>query len=167
MKNLLTIIMVLFISFSSFSQEIEYPRYEVDSLGQKVVVMTIEQAQKLDNNSDLLSLFEQLNSQIGSYDSVCVQTINAKNIVISEQKVLIEELKSSLDTKDDAIENLQKQVTKYQVNEVILNDQIENLNSQIDLKDEKIRQQKTKMIIGGTIGGVSIVGLILGILFVK
>ena len=167
MKNLLTIIMFLFMSFASFSQDIEYPRYEVDSLGQKVVVMTIEQAQKLDNNSDLLSLFEQLNSQIGSYDSVCVQTINDKNIVISEQKVLIEELKSSLDTKDDAIENLQKQVTKYQVNEVILNDQIENLNHQIDLKDDKIRQQKTKMIVGGTIGGVSIIGLIIGILSIK
>jgi len=166
MKNFI-ILLFLMISTISFSQEIEYPRYEVDTLGQKVVVMTIEQAQKLDNNSDLLELFEQLNTQIGSYDSVCVQAINDKNVVISNQKVLIEELKNSLDTKDSAITNLQNQVTKYQVNEVILNDQIENLNSQIKLKDEKIRQQKTKMIIGGSISGVSIIGLILGILFVK
>lgn len=166
MKNFL-ILLFLVISTISFSQEIEYPRYEVDSLGQKVVVMTIEQAQKLDNNSDLLELFEQLNTQIGSYDSVCVQAINDKNVVISNQKVLIDELKNSLDTKDSAITNLQNQVTKYQVNEVILNDQITNLNQQIKLKDDKIRQQKTKMIIGGSIGGVSIIGLILGILLVK
>lgn len=166
MKKIL-IIIFLMISTISFSQGIEYPRYEVDSLGQKVLVMTIEQAQKLDNNSELLELFEQLNTQIGSYDSICVQAINDKNVVISNQKVLIGELKNSLDTKDSSIVNLQNQVTKYQVNEVISNDKIENLNYQIKLKDEKIRQQKTKMIIGGGIGGVSIVGLILGILFIK
>lgn len=166
MKKIL-IIIFLMISTISFSQGIEYPRYEVDSLGQKVLVMTIEQAQKLDNNSELLELFEQLNTQIGNYDSICVQAINDKNVVISNQKVLIGELKNSLDTKDSSIVNLQNQVTKYQVNEVIFNDKIENLNYQIKLKDEKIRQQKTKMIIGGGIGGVSIVGLILGILFIK
>lgn len=165
MRNILILLFGLIISLNSFSQD--YPRYEVDSLGQKVVVMTIEQAQKLDNNSDLLELFEQLNTQIGSYDSVCIQTINAKDVVISEQKILIEQLKSSLETKDSAIVNLQNQVTKYQVNEVILNDQITNLNSQIKLKDDKIKDQKTKMIIGGSIGGVSIIGLILGILFIK
>lgn len=166
MRNFL-ILIFLIISTISFSQEIEYPRYDIDSLGQKVVVMTIEQVQKLDNNSELLELFEQLNSQIGSYDSVCVKTINDKNIVISEQKILIDELKNSLDTKDSAIVNLQNQVTKYQVNEVIFSEQIENLNKQIDLKDEKIRKQKTRMIIGGGIGGVSIIGLILGILLIK
>lgn len=165
MRNILILLFGLIISLNSFSQD--YPRYEVDSLGQKVVVMTIEQAQKLDNNSELLELFEQLNTQIGSYDSICIQTINAKAVVISEQKVLIEQLKSSLDTKDSAIVNLQNQVTKYQVNEVILNDQITNLNNQIKLKDDKIKDQKTKMIIGGSIGGVSIIGLILGILFIK
>lgn len=166
MKNLLILLFGLLMSVNSFSQ-IDYPRYEVDSLGQKVVVMTIEQAQKLDNNSELLELFEQLNTQIGSYDSICIQTINAKDVVISEQKVLIEQLKSSLDTKDAAITNLQNQISKYQENEILFNSQITNLNNQIKLKDDKIKDQRKKMIIGGSIGGVSIIGLILGILFVK
>ena len=56
MRSLLTLLVGLFISINVFSQEIEYPRYQVDSLGQSVVVMTIEQAQTLDNNSDLLEL---------------------------------------------------------------------------------------------------------------
>lgn len=166
MKNLIILLFGLIISVNSFSQ-IDYPRYEVDSLGQKVVVMTIEQAQKLDNNSELLELFEQLNTQIGNYDSVCVQTINDKNRVISEQKVLIEQLKSSLDTKDTAITNLQNQVLKYQENEILFNTQITNLNDQIRIKDDKIKDQKIKMIVGGSISGVSIIGLILGILFIK
>lgn len=166
MKNLIILLFGLIISVNSFSQ-IDYPRYEVDSLGQKVVVMTIEQAQKLDNNSELLELFEQLNTQIGNYDSVCVQTINDKNRVISEQKVLIDQLKSNLDTKDAAITNLQNQVLKYQENEILFNSQITNLNDQIRIKDDKIKDQKIKMIVGGSISGVSIIGLILGILFIK
>jgi chromosome segregation ATPase len=166
MKRLLILLIGLLLTTNYFSQEIEYPRYDIDSLGQKVVIMTIEQAQKLDNNSELLGLFEKLNSQIESYDSICVKTINDKNIVISEQKVLIDELKNSLGTKDSAITNLQNQISRYQINEGIFNEQIENLNKQIGLKDEKIRKQKTKMIIGGSIGGISIIGLILGILII-
>jgi len=126
MKSLLTLLVGLLISINVLSQEIEYPRYELDSLGQSVVVMTIEQAQKLDNNSDLLQLFEQLNVQIGSYDSVCVKAVNDKNILISEQKVLIEQLNTSIDTKDTTIETLQKQVTEYQLREVMFNDQLIN-----------------------------------------
>jgi chromosome segregation ATPase len=164
MKSLLTLLVGLLISINVLSQEIEYPRYELDSLGQSVVVMTIEQAQKLDNNSDLLQLFEQLNVQIGSYDSVCVKAVNDKNILISEQKVLIEQLNTSIDTKDTTIETLQKQVTEYQLREVMFNDQLINLKDQIDLKDKQIREMKTKMIIGGGLGGLAIVGLIISIL---
>ncbi len=167
MKSLLTLLIGLFISINVFSQGIDYPRYEVDSLGQTVVIMTIEQAQKLDNNSDLLELFEQLNVQIGSYDSVCVKAVNDKNVVISEQKVLIDQLNNNLETKDLTIEALQKQVTEYQLREVMFNEQLVNLNGQIDLKDKQIRKMKTKMIIGGGIGGVAIVGLIVGILLIK
>ena len=164
MKSLLTLLVGLLISINVLSQEIEYPRYELDSLGQSVVVMTIEQAQKLDNNSDLLQLFEQLNVQIGSYDSVCVKAVNDKNILTSEQQVLIEQLNTSIDTKDTTIETLQKQVTEYQLREVMFNDQLINLKDQIDLKDKQIREMKTKMIIGGGLGGLAIVGLIISIL---
>lgn len=167
MRILLTFLIGLFVSINVFSQEIEYPRYEIDSLGQSVVVMTIEQAQKLDNNSDLLVLFDQLNVQIGSYDSICVKAVNDKNVVISEQKFLIEQLNTNIETKDSTIGALQKQITEYQVREVMYGEQLTNLNSQIDLKDEQIRKMKTKMIIGGSLGGAAIVGLIVAILLPK
>ena len=167
MKSLLTLLTILFISINVFSQEIEYPRYEIDSLGQSVIVMTIEQAQKIDNNSDLLILFEQLNVQIGSYDSICIKAVNDKNVVISEQKVLIDQLNINIETKDSTIEALQKQIAEYQLREVMYNDQLTNLNTQISLKDEQIRKMKTKMIIGGSLGGAAIVGLIVAILLPK
>jgi hypothetical protein len=40
-------------------RKIEYPRY-TDSTDKKVVQMTIAQAMKLDNNTELLGLFEEL-----------------------------------------------------------------------------------------------------------
>ena len=114
-----------------------------------------------------MELFEQLNVQIGSYDSVCVKAVNDKNIVISEQKVLIDQLNTNIETKDTTIETLQKQVTEYQLREVMFNKQLTNLKDQIDLKDKIIRKQKVKMIVGGSIGGVTIVGLIVAILLPK
>lgn len=167
MKSLLMLLIGLFISINVFSQEIEYPRYEIDSLGQSVVVMTIEQAQKLDNNSDLLVLFEQLNVQIGTYDSICIKAVNDKNVVISEQKVLIDQLNTNIETKDSTIDALQRQITEYQIREVMYDEQLTNLNNQIYLKDEQIRKMKTKMIIGGSLGGVAIIGLIVAILLPK
>jgi hypothetical protein len=167
MKSLLMLLIGLFISINVFSQGIEYPRYEIDSLGQSVVVMTIEQAQKLDNNSDLLVLFEQLNVQIGTYDSICIKAVNDKNVVISEQKVLIDQLNTNIETKDSTIDALQRQITEYQIREVMYDEQLTNLNSQIYLKDEQIRKMKTKMIIGGSLGGVAIIGLIVAILLPK
>ena len=166
MKWIFLTILIIF-SKISLSQDIDYPKYEVDSNGRKVVVLTIEQAQKLDNNTDLLYLFEKLGDQIGSYDSICIKTINDKNTIISEQSLLIIELKNSLNNKDSAISNLKSQIELYISNENICNNQIKNLNEQIELKDEKIRTQKTKMILGGGIGGLSIVGLIIGILFIR
>ena len=95
MKSIL-LIFALIISLFSYSQKIDYPKFDIDSLGQQVVVMTIEQAQALDNNSDLLLLFEKLNSQMADYDSVCVKVINDKDNVIVSQKMEISNLKKSL-----------------------------------------------------------------------
>jgi hypothetical protein len=39
-------------------------------------------------------------------------------------------------------------------------EQLTNLNIQINLKDYQIRKMKTKMIIGGSVGGAIILGLI-------
>ena len=52
MRKLFIILMTLTFTtmFSQVTQQIRYPRFEKDSLGQKVVIMTIPQALKLNNN---------------------------------------------------------------------------------------------------------------------
>lgn len=166
MKSIIFILSFLLISFNSFSQGIEYPRYEIDSLGQKVIVMTIEQAQKLDNNSDLLALFEQLDANLNDYDSLCIKVIAEKDRVIAQQDVQISQLKSMIDNKDSQIDNLQAQISDYKNKEMGYIKEIDNKNKEIDLHVDKIKKLKTKMIVGGGLGGLTIIGLVIGIILV-
>ncbi len=171
MKKFLTLIIGLILSLSAYSQysqtKIEYPRYEVDSLGQKVLVMTIEQAQSLDNSTDLLVLFQKLNAQMSDYDSVCVKVVNDKDKVIASQKMEIKKLKESLVNKDEQIVSLQGEVSAYLKKIFILEAEVDNRQQIIDEKNLQIRKMKTKMIFGGIGGGVAIIGLILGLVILN
>jgi len=133
-------------------------------LGQTVVLLTIEQAQALDNATDLLALFEQLNSQITNYDSVCLKVVADKEKVITEQTVQISKLKESLGVKDQQIASLQESIKKK--DEIIenLKSDVKNRDESISANKKEIRRLKGKMILGGSLGGIAIVGLILGIL---
>lgn len=167
MKRFLSLMVGLVMSFTLFAQSskpIEYPKYDVDSNGQQVLVMTIQQAQALDNSTDLLALLERLNTQINDYDSVCVKVINDKEAVIASQKIEISKLKQSLDNKDEQIKALQGEVASYLKKILILEDQLVNRGKVIDEKNLQIRKMKTKMVLGGIGGGVAIIGLILGLI---
>jgi uncharacterized protein (DUF3084 family) len=164
MKKFLAILIFLAFTLTSFAQ-IEYPRFETDSLGTKVVVMTIEQAQKLDNNSELLILFESLNAQIGEYDSVCVKVLNEKDQIINLQTIQISDLKKSLLTKDEKIANLQKSSDEKDTKIVNLNTIITNKDAEINLHLDEMRRVKTKYLIGGGLGG-AILGFVLGAILV-
>ena len=170
MKKFLTLIIGVILSLSAYSQysqpKIDYPRFEIDSLGQQVLVMTIEQAQNLDNGTDLLVLLQKQNTQMGQYDSVCVKVINDKEQVIASQKMEIAKLKESINNKDLQIKALQGEVVSYLKNILILEDQVDNRQQVIDEKNIQLRKMKTKMIVGGLGGGVAIIGLILSLLLI-
>ena len=169
MKKFLTLIIGMILSLSSFAQyskPIEYPKFEIDSNGQQVLVMTIEQAQNLDNSTDLLALLEKQNTQMGQYDSVCVKVINDKEQVIASQKMEIAKLKESINNKDLQIKALQGEVAAYLKKILILEDEVANRQQVIDEKNLQLRKMKTKMVVGGLGGGVAIIGLILGLLVI-
>lgn len=157
MKKLLLVISIL-ISLFSFSQD--YPRHEIDSTGKAIVIMTLEQAQDLDNKAELLLLFEELNTGLLDYDSICIKVINDKDIVIAKQDLEIKKLKELSVNKDEQIENLQSQILDYKRQEVLSSELVNNKNLEIKEHKNKIKKLKTKMVIGGGIGGLAIIGLI-------
>jgi hypothetical protein len=160
-KFILALICVLGLQLNAFSQ-IDYPKFDTDSSGQKLVVLTIEQAQELDNNTDLILMFENLNSQISNYDEVCLKVVDAKEKVIASQTIQINNLKEALENKDQQIINLQSTLDQFVKKTVNYEQELKNKNDEIALHKKEIRRGKRNYLIGGGIGGV-ILGIVLTI----
>ena len=162
MRKLLALIMLMFTTLA-FSQrkEIDYPRYEVDSLGQKVVVITVRQAMILDNNSDLLILLKKQVVEMNEYEDICVKVINDKEVVISKMTVQISKLEKDLVVKDDKIKILQDEILALVAKLKLSDEQLTNRDDIIKTMNKQMSKLKTKMIIGGIGGGIIIVALVL------
>ena len=162
MRKLLALIMLMFTTLA-FSQrkEIDYPRYEVDSLGQKVVVITVRQAMILDNNSDLLILLKKQVVEMNEYEDICVKVINDKEVVISKMTVQISKLEKDLVVKDDKIKILQDEILALLAKLKLSDEQLTNRDDVIKTMNKQMSKLKTKMIIGGIGGGIIIVALVL------
>jgi hypothetical protein len=166
MKKIISLLAFLFINFTSISQEIDYPIIHIDSFGKTVITMTIEQAQILDNKTDLLELMESFNSQIGNIDSLCLNVVNQKNIIIIKQDLQISELKSLVDNKSKQIENLQKRIIDYQLKQSFFQKELDNKDEEIKLHLSEINRLKGKVLFGGVGSGV-IIATVVAILILK
>lgn len=166
MRKLFTILMTLIFTtmFSQVTQEIKYPRFEKDSLGQKVIVMTIQQAMKLNNNSNILEKFEKLQAEMKDYEDMCIKVVNEKDEVIARLDVTISKLDQQIIVKDDKIKALQGEILAWMEKNHVLETQLANRQQVIDEKDKQLRRLKTKMVVGGIGGSVVIVGLLLSVL---
>lgn len=164
-KLFIMLIMLTFTTmFSQVTQPIKYPRFEIDSLGQKVVIMTIPQAMKLNNNSNILEKFEKLQAEMQDYENICVKVINEKDEVIAKLDVVITKQDGQLLVKDEKIKALQEEIIGWMQKNKVLETQLVNRNQVIDEKDKQLSRLKTKMVVGGVGGSVVIIGLVLAVL---
>ena len=165
MKKILTIIMTLILStIFSQNQDNKYPRFEIDSNGQKVVVMTIPQAMKLNTNSNVLNKYEILSVEMQDYENICIKVVNEKDEVISKLEVTITKLDEQVIIKDSKIETLQSEIKDWMKKNNILEEQIKNRQDLSDQKDKQIIRLKTKMVVGGIGSGLVIIALVLNII---
>jgi uncharacterized coiled-coil protein SlyX len=172
MKHLLTLLVGLILSVSVMAQQttlsvdstkaIDYPSFYIvggDTLG---IIISIEQAQSLDNDLELYSLFQKMKIS-------CDSTIKAYVVVVNEytnQVAILETKIKSLETnnkaKDDQIKELNTQIANYKLD-------LEKAGNQLKLKDKIITNQE-KRITGLKLQraaysiGTGIVGVGLGIL---
>ena len=167
MKKIILIFSFIFALHSVCISQIDYPRYQKDSLGQTVVMMTIAQAQWLDNNTDLLSLFKKLDNQILDYDSICIKVLNDKDAVILKQTIQIQDLKESSQIKSLQILNLQTTITNNELKASSLEKELLNKNAEIAIHVKQVKKTKRKAMLGGALSGLTIIGLILAIIAIK
>jgi hypothetical protein len=147
--------------FSQVTQPIKYPKFEVDSLGQKVIVMTIPQAMKLNNNSNILEKFEKLQAEMQDYENICIKVINEKDETIAKLDIVITKQDGQLVAKDEKINTLQGEILDWMKKTGTLEKLLTNRQEVIDEKDKQISKMKFKMVVGGIGGGTIIVVLVL------
>jgi len=165
MRKLFTILITLvFTTMFSQGKQIEYPKFEVDSLGQKVITMTIPQAMHLNNNSNILEKFEKLSEEMKDYETLTLKVIDEKDKVIAKLDIVVKKLDEQILIKDDKIKSLQGEILAWMQKSKVLETQLANRQQVIDEKDKQLGRLKTKMIVGGIGGSIVIIGLVLSVL---
>ena len=151
MKNL-AFLFLLFISLVSFSQE--YPKIELNNKGEKVVVFTLKQAQKIDNDLEIYELLKVSRIKCDSLNLSYVKVIDEKNNQIVLLKSINSETDKQVVDKDKQIKLLVEQIKNLQTNIDLCDKQKVNNQEQIDGLKKDLREMKWKSIGGGFIGGV-------------
>ena len=151
MKSLL-LILTLLLSSLSFSQE--YPKIELNDKGEKVVVFTLEQAQKIDNDLEIYELLKVSRIKCDSLNLSYVKVIDEQNNKIILLKNINKETERQIVDKDKQINLLVEQSNNLQKNIDLCDKQRLNNQEQIDGLKKDLRKMKWKGLTGGFIGGV-------------
>lgn len=163
MKYFITILLSLFCLINGYSQT--YPRIETDSSGIKVVVMTLQQAQKLDNNMEILKLLEQAIVDCDNLSTSYLKVIDDQKKTISLLELDVKLLKEQLKDKDKAISNLQERLD----NATRLSDECEaqkvELNGKVTVLQDEVGRLKVKRNVGYGVGVLGLIGLVLVAIF--
>jgi chromosome segregation ATPase len=162
MKYLLTLLLSIS-TFIIFSQE--YPRIEIDSTGKKLVVITYEQAQKVDNAFELLTLLEKAGAECDSLTLSYVKVIDGLKHQVTLLESDITLYKGQIVDKDSQISNLQQRLSNSETNVTNCEQQITTRDEQILLLNKEMKTLKTKRNIAYGTGIIGVIGGILLVLF--
>jgi hypothetical protein len=174
MKSLLLLILSFF-SVVGYSNSIDsiidvknLPQYLIwggDTIG---VVLTIEQLQKLDNQTDLVNLLEVMSVKCDDVNSKYVMVINKLEQKIAIQEIKIENLEDQNIIRDDVILNLKKQVQNREESIAFCDQQRINDSEIIDGLKKDLRKLRMKNMVGWMTTGVGMMtAVVLAIMLSK
>lgn len=160
MKYLLIILLTI-TTFISFSQD--YPIIEIDSTGKKLVIMTYEQAQKVDNAFELLTLLEKAGAECDSLTLSYIKVIDGLKHQVTLLESHITLYKGQVVDKDNQISNLHQRLSNSEKDVSSCEQQLSTKDQQIGLLNKEIKTLKTKRNVAY---GVGIAGILGGILLI-
>jgi len=169
MKNIFLVLLLNFFILTTFGQTIfqkeDLPQYYIQNGDTIGILLTVEQVQKLDNNTELLTLFEKLSIKCDSLDAYYVKVINNMNDKIGLLDVKIGNITEQNKKQDDIITKLKEQILIKESQLGLCEKQRSNDSTIIkDLKKD-LRKSKFKNILGWSAMGVlSTIIITLGIL---
>lgn len=174
MKSLLLFILSFFsvVGYSNVVDSIidvknlpQYLIWSVDTIG---VVLTIEQLQKLDNQTDLVNLLEVMSIKCDDVNSKYVMVINNLEQKIAIQEIKIDNLEEQNIIRDDVILNLKNQVQNREESIAFCDQQRTNDSEIIAGLKRDLRKLKIKNAVGWMTTGVGVTtAIILGVVLSK
>ncbi len=161
MKKILLLLLGIF-TFITLKAQVseEYPRYYIKD-GQTYVIFTLEQAQKIDNAYDLLYLLKQSKLQYEKLDSANIIVVNRLGEQVAELKLKTNTLEDLVKDKSLQISNLKEQISKYERDRLLSNEQSIKKDSIISNNTKQIKKLKKQKFFGFTFGGGGLVAVIL------
>ena len=163
MKKILIIIISILISFRSYSQKIdsvnrintdsiekELPSYYIvngDTVG---IILSIKQAQRVDNDEELLSLFGEMKMDCDSVVKHYVVVLNEYKRQVGILDIKVNTLNGINMDQSKMINNLKQQILNYQTD-------IKKAETQMILKDNIIKnyQGEIKLLNRWKYGGIA------------
>ena len=170
MKNLILTLSLLLSFMIGFSQTTfvkeDLPQYFVQNGDTIGILMTVEQVQKLDNNSELLGLFEKLSIKCDSLDTYYIGVINKMNDKIAILNVKTTKQDEAMKKQDDMVKDVKAQLTNALLRLSLCEQQRSNDSTIILGLKRDLTKAKVKGIAGwATTGVVSAIAIFLGIFF--
>jgi len=144
MRKLLLFLTLTLVSVFSKAQTRELPDYLIEGGDTIGIILSIEQAQKLDNNTELLQLFKQLQIDCDNLEGYYVSIINESNQQIALLEANVTALTLQGQEKDKLAVNLEKQLSNCAKDTVLCNQELKNKNDEIKLLKEDLRKEKFK-----------------------
>jgi TolA-binding protein len=154
MKKLLLLLTLTLSSFFVFSQKTdipEFPQYYIvngDTLG---IIISLEQAQKIDNDYDMLDLLRNYKVAVDKLDSAYIFVIDNMKQQVAVLNLKISQLEGIIKLKDSQIDNLKEQIDKYRRDSELANAQLKAKDEIIDnyKKEKKSAFLKTFALVIG------------------
>ena len=165
MKKLLLSLILITISFFANSQSTDLPQYLIEGGDTIGIIISVEQAQALDNDAELLALFKQLRMDCDNLDAYYLQVINSLDQKMGLLEIKNKELYNQSVEKVSLIENLNKQIENCEQNKDLCDDQISIKNEEVKTLKGEIRRQKIRKFI--SIGGNVVLAVITTLLIIK
>lgn len=146
---LLSFLMSISFIFGQNKDVPEFPQYYIkngDTLG---VIISLEQAQKIDNDYDMLELLRNYKVSVDKLDSAYIFVIDNMKQQVAVLNLKITQLEGIIKIKDSQIENLKEQIDKYRRDNDLANAQLKAKDEIIDnyKKEKKSAFLKTLTLI--------------------
>lgn len=159
--KLISILISFFILCSAQAQIDIYPLVSKDTLGNDIVIMTIQQANKLDNLSSFGIEMKLLYDNLTEVDSLCQELQSEKDSLIVYLNEFIITKDSIVEIQNNQLSNLNNQISNFIRQDSLYRLEISNKDEEIILKDEKINDLKFKGLLSGSMNIIVLILILL------